>query len=214
MTVIHVPPAMLPSSGSMWKLRQGTINKWEKHYTLHMLLKVRFNPPASPVLCSKVQHSSESPKGLDKAEIAGPHPRVSDSVCLDRAQDFTLLTWCCWSRDHTFRTPIWRKVLTDSLTLGNQKPSVHQNNPEFLLPLERASRSPLVPNSTHNSSYLSHSLIRQLYLIVKSPLISCISTSQRRGETSRCCPNLNPPAQYPPSAFPLVLNTWSEWLFK
>lgn len=157
MTVIHVPPAMLPSSGSMWKLRQGTINKWEKHCfwrsdSIHHLPRC---------YAAKLNIHQNLQKGLTKQRLLGPTLEFLIQYVWDRAQDSTLLTRYCWSRDHTFRTPIWRKVLTDSLILGNQKPSVHQNNPEFLLPLERASRSPLVPNSSHNSSYLSFSLFNK-----------------------------------------------------
>ena len=40
------------------------------------------------------------------------------------------------------------------------KTQVHQHNPECLLPLQRASRTLWMPNSTQNISSLSHSLIR------------------------------------------------------
>ena len=47
----------------------------------------------------KLEYASESPEGHMKTQIAGPTPRVSDSVGLEQAQEWAFLTSSCDSGD-------------------------------------------------------------------------------------------------------------------
>ena len=85
----------------------------------------------------KLENISESPGGLTKTQIAGPHPRVSDPVGLRWAQEFAFLTsslrwcWCYWSRGNTLRTTalgtrflVWLRIYSPYQFLGEKSTAV------------------------------------------------------------------------------------------